>query len=81
MKKLLLPVILLICSSHLFSQHNVTFQLDMNNVSSPFITPEVNGTFNGWCGNCASMTDVNNDNIWEITFPLAVRTTCEFFSK
>ena len=46
---------------------NVTFQVDMNNVTFPFIAPEVNGTFNSWCGSCASLTDVNNDNIWEIT--------------
>jgi hypothetical protein len=39
----------------------------MNNVTDPFIIPEVNGTFNSWCGSCASLTDVNNDNIWEIT--------------
>ena len=31
------------------------------------LIPEVNGTFNSWCGSCASLTDVNNDNIWEIT--------------
>ena len=46
---------------------NVTFQVDMNNVTDPFTIPEVNGTFNSWCGSCASLTDVNNDNIWDIT--------------
>jgi beta-glucanase (GH16 family) len=46
---------------------NVTFQVDMNNVTVPFTQPEVNGTFNSWCGSCATLTDVNNDNIWEIT--------------
>jgi beta-glucanase (GH16 family) len=46
---------------------NVTFQVDMNNVTVPFTLPEVNGTFNSWCGSCATLTDVNNDNIWEIT--------------
>jgi len=30
------------------SNFNVTFQLDMNNVTSSFTAPEVNGTFNGW---------------------------------
>ena len=29
---------------------NVTFQVDMSNVSSSFTSPEVNGTFNSWCG-------------------------------
>jgi beta-glucanase (GH16 family) len=46
---------------------NVTFQVDMNNVTVPFTTPEVNGTFNGWCGNCWAMSDANNDNIWNFT--------------
>jgi len=45
----------------------VTFQVDMNNVTAPFTIPEVNGTFNGWCGNCWAMSDANNDNIWDLT--------------
>jgi hypothetical protein len=49
---------------------NITFQVDMGDVSANFTTPEVNGTFNGWCGNCAAMTDANGDDIWEITIPL-----------
>ena len=48
------------------SSYNVTFQLDMTNVSG-FSVPEVNGEFNGWCGNCWSMTDIDGDNIWEFT--------------
>jgi len=46
---------------------NVTFQVDMNNVTDPFTIPEVNGTFNNWCGSCWAMSDVNNDNIWTFT--------------
>lgn len=49
--------------------YNVTFQVDMQNVTG-FTTPEVNGTFNGWCGGCAPMTDANADGIWELTIPL-----------
>lgn len=48
----------------------VTFQVDMNQYSGTFTTPEVNGDFNGWCGNCNAMTDANADGIWEITLPL-----------
>ena len=51
-------------------QHNVTFQVDMRNVTAGYTTPEVNGTFNGWCGNCNAMSDANNDSIWEVTLPL-----------
>lgn len=44
----------------------VTFRIDMNGVSG-FGVPEVNGTFNGWCGNCNAMTDQNGDGVWETT--------------
>ena len=54
------------------AQNNVTFQVDMNNVDpSTFTTPEVNGTFNGWCGNCAAMTDGDGDGVWDVTIDLA----------
>ena len=55
-----------------WSQNNVTFQVDMNTVDpATFTIPEVNGTFNSWCGNCAAMTDSNGDNVWEVTIDLA----------
>ena len=49
------------------ASYNVTFEVDMNSVSQPFTTPEINGVFNGWCGNCWQMTDPDGDNIWEYT--------------
>lgn len=48
----------------------VTFQVDMNQYGGSFTTPEVNGDFNGWCGNCNTMTDANADGIWDVTLPL-----------
>lgn len=45
---------------------NITFVLDMNNLPDG-LTPQVNGTFNNWCGACNPMTDINGDNIWETT--------------
>ena len=30
--------------------YSVTFKLDMTDYTGSFTTPEVNGTFNGWCG-------------------------------
>lgn len=57
---------------------NVTFQVDMNQVTAGFTTPEVNGFWNSWCGNCNSMTDANGDGIWEVTIPLEVGTTQEY---
>ena len=47
-----------------FAQTNVTFQVDMNNYTGTFTAPEVNGTFNSWCGNCAAMTDADGYNVW-----------------
>jgi hypothetical protein len=42
----------------------------MSQYIGSFTTPEVNGTFNNWCGGCAPMSDANGDNKWEITIPL-----------
>ncbi|MEN9347137.1 MAG: hypothetical protein RLZZ77_648 [Bacteroidota bacterium] len=48
----------------------VTFQLDMRGVSGNF-TPEVNGTFNNWCGSCNVMNDSDGDGIWVANINLA----------
>ncbi len=53
------------------SLFDVVFTVDMNEVAEPFTTPEVNGTFNAWCGGCAPMSDVDGDGIWTLTIPLA----------
>ena len=53
---------------------NVTFQVDMREVTANFTTPEVNGTFNNWCGNCAQLSDENGDDIWEIVVSLPADT-------
>jgi len=66
--KLILIYLTLFFSIKLFS-FNVTFRLNMNGLSG-FINPEVNGSFNNWCGNCNPMTDSNNDGIWETTINL-----------
>ena len=49
---------------------NVTFQVDMNKVTSGFVNPEINGNWNNYCGNCDPLTDLNGDNIWETTISL-----------
>ena len=50
--------------------YNITFVVDMNNSGATFSIPEVNGTFNNWCGGCAPMSDANGDNIWELIIAL-----------
>ncbi len=69
MKKILF-LLFSIFSLSAMAQVDVTFQVDMNDVTG-FTTPEVNGTFNGWCGSCAPMSDANGDGIWELTISLA----------
>ena len=42
----------------------------MGNVSSSFTTPEINGNWNNFCGNCDPMVDPDGDGIWEKTVSL-----------
>ena len=51
-------------------QSNVTFKVDMSQVTAGFTTPELNATFNSWCGNCNPMSDADGDEIWEVTIAL-----------
>ncbi len=51
------------------ANYTVVFQVDMNGQTG-FTTPEVNGTFNGWCGNCTQMTDADGDNVWSVAVTL-----------
>lgn len=48
---------------------NIKFRVDMSDYNGTYTTPEVNGTFNGWCGNCNPMNNVSGD-IWETTITL-----------
>ena len=65
------------CNS-LASTVNVTFQVDMSQVLDPFVTAELNGTFNGWCGNCDAMSDVDGDSIWDVTIQLSSGSLVEY---
>ncbi|MDB4859250.1 dockerin type I domain-containing protein [Candidatus Marinimicrobia bacterium] len=50
---------------------NVTFQVDMTDQELlPNDIVYVNGSFNGWCGSCNPMSDVDEDGIWELTIEL-----------
>ena len=52
---------------------NVTFQVDMSDEElSESDIVYVQGTFNGWCGYCNPMSDVDGDDIWELTLELPV---------
>jgi hypothetical protein len=70
MKQSIVVMWLLFLCHMSWSQFNVTFRVNMNDVTQSFTTPEVNGTFNNWCGGCAPMADPDADGIWELTIPL-----------
>ena len=69
MKKILF-LLFSIFSLNAVAQVDITFQVDMNGVTG-FTTPEVNGTFNGWCGSCAPMSDADGDGVWDLIISLA----------
>jgi hypothetical protein len=49
---------------------NVTFSVDMSQYSGTINTGVfINGTFNGWCGECTPMTNVGN-NVYQVTVSL-----------
>ena len=57
---------------------DITFKVDMSQVSDPFSNPELNGTFNNWCGDCNPMSDSNGDEVWEVTVSLNIGDTIEY---
>ena len=57
---------------------NVTFQVDMSEVTDPYSVPEINATFNSWCGNCNAMSDADNDSVWDVTIALIPGDTIEY---
>jgi rhodanese-related sulfurtransferase len=52
----------------------VTFNVDMSTYDAGFGTVNLNGSFNGWCGSCATMTDADGDDVYSITLTLAPGT-------
>src|SRR6056300_112145 len=44
---------------------DVTFQVDMNNVSASFTNVYVSGTMNSWSGNSNQLTDADGDGVYE----------------
>ena len=54
-------------------QYSVTFRVDMGNFQGSFGVVNVNGTFNGWCGDCNPMTAVGDD-VYEVTLNVSADT-------
>mgnify|MGYP003631315907 CR=1 FL=1 len=79
MRKIYSLFLLSLCSTLMMAQtKNVTFVVDMNQFGGSFSIVNLNGTFNGWCGSCDTMTDVNNDGVYEITMTLNAPDTIEY---
>ena len=66
------------CSTQGGNVSEVTFKVDMSQVMDPFNLPELNSTFNNWCGNCNTLTDADGDEIWELTVSLNIGDTVEY---
>jgi len=53
------------------TKYDVTFKVDMTGVQLGGDVPTLQGTFNGWCGDCGNaMTQVGSTDVWEITVSL-----------
>lgn len=65
-----LPVVCYNSCSACVVTKNVTFRVNMSDYTGTYTDVNLNGTFNNWCGSCNTMTDANNDDIYEITLPL-----------
>ena len=68
-----LPLICYASCSDCVQEVSVTFQVNMEQVTG-YGTPEVNGSFNGWCGGCFQLTDFDGDNVWTGTTTLTPGT-------
>ena len=60
------------CSSFPQPGGHVTFQVDMNQYDETYTYSGVfiNGSFNGWCGDCLPMSDPDGDGVFEATVDL-----------
>ena len=53
--------------------YDITFSVNMSNYTAGLSETDIvylNGTFNGWCGECNPMSDDDGDGVWTITMPL-----------
>ena len=48
----------------------VTFNVDMAGYAGTYGTVNLNGSFNGWCGSCATMTDDDGDGVYTLDVEL-----------
>ena len=57
-------------SNCIITPNNVTFQVDMNNVTASYTNVYVSGTVNNWSGNANQLTDPDGDGVYTGTLSL-----------
>ena len=57
---------------------SVEFNVDMNEYAGEYGMVNLNGTFNGWCGDCNPMTDEDGDGVYTITMDLDLGASVEY---
>ena len=57
---------------------DVTFRVDMNDYPLSFGYVNLSGSLNGWCGDCAQMSDADGDGVYELTVSLDQGATYEY---
>ena len=56
----------------------VTFRVDMSDYTGNYGTVNLNGSFNGWCGSCAEMTDDDADGVYVFAIDLDNEMSYEY---
>lgn len=56
------------------ANRNVTFKVDLSQYTGSYTEVNLNGDFNNWCGSCAVMTDVDNDDVYELAVTVPTDT-------
>ncbi|MEC8634707.1 MAG: hypothetical protein VXY58_02770, partial [Bacteroidota bacterium] len=56
----------------------VTFRVDMSEYTGSYGAVNLNGSFNGWCGSCAEMTDDDADGVYELAIELDNEMSYEY---
>jgi hypothetical protein len=56
----------------------VTFHVDMGEYEGDYTMVNLNGNFNGWCGDCNEMTDEDGDGIYRADLDLDQGVTYEY---
>ncbi len=68
--KTLYTLLFISLSQLLLAQNMVTFSVDMSTYTGTYTNVNLNGGFNGWCGECAVMLDENADGVYELVVDL-----------